>query len=211
MSSCALWDRHLLFFERIIFEIIMEHLEYGLVHDSKGLAWLWFGVCASKKKKRQKKEKNKCIYVCIQCHPSLRLLYWVSCLWKFVCELSGGFIFLCLSRYVSYVWETNDLFLGISNYCHLHHYIHWWFDHSPWLDLSGLVLILFPSIYLFLSWYFIRLTYIVLCSYQFTFRVRYFPHIILIHPISSSIFFISSLSSLIYSSCIFSSSLIYSY
>ena len=122
-----------------------------------------------------------------------------------------AFIFLCLSRYVSYVWETNDLFLGISNYCPLHHYIHWWFDHSPWLDLIGLVLILFPSIYLFLSWYFIRLTYIVLCSYQFTFRVRYFPHIILIHPISSSIFFISSLSSLIYSSLIFSSSLIYSY
>ena len=40
MSSCALWDRHLIFFERIIFETIIEHLEYGLVHDSKGLAWL---------------------------------------------------------------------------------------------------------------------------------------------------------------------------
>ena len=31
------------------------------------------------------------MYVCIQCHPLLRLLYWVSCLWKFVCELSRDF------------------------------------------------------------------------------------------------------------------------
>ena len=113
-------------------------------------------------------------------------------------------IFLCLSRYVFYVWETSDLFLGTPDNCLLHHYIHWWFDCSSWLDLSGLALIHFPSIYLFLSWYFIHLAYIVLCSYRFTFRVRYFPHIILIHLISSSILFISSLSSLMYSSSIYS-------
>ena len=120
-------------------------------------------------------------------------------------------IFLCLSRYVFYVWQTSDIFLGTSNHCLLHHYIRWWFDYSPWLDLSGLVFIHFSSIYLFLSWYRICLAYIVLCSYQFTFHVQYFPHIILIHPINSLIFFISSHSSLIYSSWILSSSLIYSY
>ena len=90
----------------------------------------------------------------------------------------------------------------------LHTLVIWLF---PWLDLSGLVIIHFLSIYLFLSWYFIRLAYIVFCSYQFTFHVQYFPHIILIHPINSLIFFISSHSSLIYSSWILSSSLIYSY
>ena len=72
------------------------------------------------------------------------------------------------------------------------------------------MLIHFPSIYLFISWYFIRLAYIVLHPYLFIFRVRYFPHITLVHPISSSILFISSLSSLIYSSWILSSSLIHS-
>ena len=41
MSSCALWDRYLLCFERIIFEIIMEHLEYGLAQNSKGLTSLY--------------------------------------------------------------------------------------------------------------------------------------------------------------------------
>ena len=121
------------------------------------------------------------------------------------------FISLCLSHYVSYVWETNGLFLGTSNYFLLHQSIHWWFDCLSWLDLSRSVLIHFPSIYLFLSWHFIRLAYIVLCSYRFALCVRYFPHIILIHPISSSIFFIFSLSSLIYSSWILSSSPIYSY
>ena len=40
--------------------------------------------------------------------------------------------------------------------------------------------------------YFIRLAYIVFCSYRFTFRVQYFPHIILVHPIDSSIFFFFS-------------------
>ena len=120
-------------------------------------------------------------------------------------------IFLCLSCYIFYVWETSDFFLGTPDNCLLHHYIHWWFDCSSWLDLSGLALIHFPSIYLFLSWYFIRLAYIVFCSYRFTFRVQYFPHIILIHPISNSTFFISSISSLIHSSWILSSSLIYSY
>ena len=90
----------------------------------------------------------------------------------------------------------------------LHTLVIWLF---PWLDLSGLVIIHFLSIYLFLSWYFIDLAYIVLCSYRFIFRVRYFPHIILMHPINNSIFFIYSISSLIHSSWILSSSLIYSY
>ena len=88
--------------------------------------------------------------------------------------------------------------------------MHWWFDCSSWLDLIGLALIHFPSIYLFLSWYFIHLTYIVFCSYWFKFRVQYFSHIILVYSISSSILFISSLSSLIYSSWILSFSPIYS-
>ena len=122
-----------------------------------------------------------------------------------------AFTSLCLFRYVSYAWETNGLFLGTPNHCSPYHNIHWWFDRSPWLDLSGLVLIHFPSIYLFFPWYFIRLGYIVLHTYLFIFRVWYFSHTILIHPISSSILFLSSLSSLIYSSWILSSSLIYSY
>ena len=120
-------------------------------------------------------------------------------------------ISLCLSCYVFYVWETSDLFLRIPDHYPLHLYIHWWIDCSSWLDLSGLVLIHFPSIYLFFSWYFIPLGYIVLCTYRFIFRVWYFSHIILIHPISNSILFLSSLSSLIYSFWILSSSLIYSY
>ena len=73
------------------------------------------------------------------------------------------------------------------------------------------MLIHFPLIYLFLSWYFIRLGYIVFCTYRFIFRVQYFPHIIFVHPINNSIFFISSISSSIHSSWILSSSLIYSY
>ena len=122
-----------------------------------------------------------------------------------------AFIFLCLSHYVSYVWETNGLFLGTSNYFLLHQSIHWWFDCLSWLDLSRSVLIHFPFIYLFFWWYMIRLAYIDLHSYWFTFYIRYFPHIFLIHPISNSIFFISSLSSLTYSSWILPSSPIYSY
>ena len=110
------------------------------------------------------------------------------------------FIFLCLSRYVSYVWETNDIFLGTLNYCLFHQSIRWWFDCFSWLDLSRSMLAHFPLIYLFFSWYLIHLTYIDLHSYRFTFYVLYFRHIILVHPISSSILFISSLSSLIYSS-----------
>ena len=148
-------------------------------------------------------------WVCILAIESC--LFLVSCLREFVCELSGGShllvsISLCILR-VRDKWP----FLGTQDHCLLHHYIHWWFNCSSWLDLSGLTLIHFPSIYLFLSWYFIRFAYIVLCSYQFTFRVRYFPHIIFIHLISSSILFLYSLSSLMYSSWILSSSSIYSY
>ena len=148
-------------------------------------------------------------WVCILAIESC--LFLVSCLREFVCELSGGShllvsISLCILR-VRDKWP----FLGTQDHCLLHHYIHWWFNCSSWLDLSGLTLIHFPSIYLFLSWYFIRFAYIVLCSYQFTFRVRYFPHIIFIHLISSSILFLYSLSSLMYSSWILSSSSINSY
>ena len=168
---------------------------------------LIFRVCASKRKKMKKNEKEKVINTCIQCHPLLSVYigHW-GCFIELVAYESSyvnfqkTLIFLCLSRYVFYVWQTSDIFLGTPNHCHLHHYMHWWFDCSSWLDLIGLALIHFPSIYLFLSWYFIRFAYIVLCSYQFTFHVQYFPHIILIHPISSLIFFISSLLSLIYSS-----------
>ena len=118
----------------------------------------------------------KCRYWSLRL-ASLSQLLMKVCMWSF-----RDLPFLMLSHYVFYVWETSDIFLGAPNHCLLHHYIHWWFDCSPWLDLSGLVLIHFPSIYLFLSWYFVLLAYIVLCSYPFTFRVRYFPHIILIHP-----------------------------
>ena len=114
------------------------------------------------------------MYVCIQCHPSLSLLHWGNCLWEFVWELLDTHIFLCLSRYVSYVWETNDLLLRTLNHCLLHQSIRWWFDCFLWLDLSRSVLIHFPSIYLFFSWYLIHLAYIDLYSYQFTFYVRFF-------------------------------------
>ena len=98
-----------------------------------------------------------------------------------------------------------------SDHCLLHQSIHWWFGCSSWLGLSRSMLIHFPFIYLFFWWYMIRLAYIDLHSYWFTFYIRYFPHIFLIHPISNSIFFISSLSSLTYSSWILPSSPIYSY
>ena len=49
----------------------------------------------------------------IECiYWSLRLLYWVSWLWKFVCEFSDVFFSLCLSYYVFYMWEMGNLFLG---------------------------------------------------------------------------------------------------
>ena len=122
-----------------------------------------------------------------------------------------AFIFLCLSCYVFYIWETSDIFLGTLDYCLLYQFIRWWFDCSSWLDLSKSVLIHFPLIDLFFSWYLIRLAYIVFCSYRFTFPIQYFPHIILIYPINSSMFFISSLPSLIYLSWIISSSSIWIY
>ena len=135
---------------------------------------------------------------------------WVSCLGEFVYELSDVLLSLCLSCYVFHVWETSDIFLGTLDYCLLHQSIRWWFDCSSCLDLSKLVFIHFPSIYLFFSWYLICLAYIILCSYRFTFYVQYFLHIILMHLIDDSIFFFSLLS-LIYSSYIISSSPIYSY
>ena len=41
----------------------------------------------------------------------------VNCLWEFLCELLDVLISLCLSCYIFYVWETDDLFLGTSDYC----------------------------------------------------------------------------------------------
>ena len=104
----------------------------------------------------KRKKKSACIYICIQCHfpLSLYIVNWelsflVNCLWEFVFKLSKVLISSCLSCYVLYVWEIDDLFLETSDHYLLHHYIHWWFDCFSWLDLSGLVLIHFPSIYLF--------------------------------------------------------------
>ena len=164
----------------------------------------------NKKQNKKKKRISTCMYV-----YSI-ILHW-GCFIELVAYESSyvnfqeAFIFLCLSHYVSYVWETNGLFLGTSNYFLLHQSIHWWFDCLSWLDLSRSVLIHFPFIYLFFSWYLIHLAYIDLHSYRFTFYIQYFPHIILVHPISNLILFLSSLSSLIYSSWILSPSPIYSY
>ena len=66
---------------------------------------LIFRVCAGKRKKKEKKEKeksNKHMYTMssfIKClYWSLRLLYRVSCLWKFVCEISrGSHLFVSIS------------------------------------------------------------------------------------------------------------------
>ena len=144
---------------------------------------LIFRVCAGK---RKKEEVNKCMYIVsffIECiYWSLRLLYWVSCLWKFVCELLRGYHFLVSISLCILCVRDKWLFPRDSESLSspsLHTLV---FDYSPWLDLSGLVLIHFLSIYLFFSWY----------------LIRYFPHIILIHSISSSIFFFSSFFSLIY-------------
>ena len=138
--------------------------------------------------KRKKEEVNKRMYIVsffIECiYWSFRLLYWVSCLWKFVCELLRGYhllvsISLCILR-VRDKWPFPRDSGSLSSPS-LHTLV---FDYSPWLDLSGL-LIHFLSIYLFFSSYLIRLVYIVLYSYWFTFCIQYFPHIILIHSISS--------------------------
>ena len=133
------------------------------------------------------------------------ILHW-GCFIKLVAyespyvNFQEAFIFLCLSCYVFYMWETSDIFLGTLDYCLLYQFIRWWFDCSSWLDLSRLVLIHFPLIYSFFSWYLIRLAYIDLRSYRFTSCIRYFPDIILIHSIDSSIFFLFSFSLLIFSS-----------
>ena len=71
------------------------------------------------------------------------VLFLVNCLWEFACELSNTLFSLCPSRYVFCVWETSDLFPGALDHCLPHHYIHQWFNCSPWLDLSKLVLIHF--------------------------------------------------------------------
>ena len=83
----------------------------------KGTHLLIFRVCAGKRKKEE--VISACMYV-----------YNVILHWGCFIELGDyespyvnfqeAFIFLCLSRYVSYVWETNDLFLGTSNYCLIH-------------------------------------------------------------------------------------------
>ena len=118
---------------------------------------------------------------------SLRLLYWVSCLWEFVCELSDVFLSFCfpfcLSRYVFYVWETSDLFLGTPYHCLLHYYMHRWFDCSPWHDLRGSVLIWFPFDLFFFSFYPFTLSSLF-CFFWFTYihiLSLFFPSSSLLH------------------------------
>ena len=184
-------DGHILFHSHLM-DIVLEFLSWGdhLVRESSSTSLfecvsislcilseahlLIFRVCSSKRKK-----KSACIYICIQCHfpLSLYIVNWelsflVNCLWEFVFKLSKVLISSCLSCYVLYVWEIDDLFLETSDHYLLHHYIHWWFDYSQWLDLSRSVLIHFLFIHLFFSWCLIHFTYIVLCSYKFTFRVQ---------------------------------------
>ena len=149
----------------------------------------------------KKKEKNK-ISVCMY-------VYSVILHWDYFIELVAyessyvnfqeTFISLCLSRYVFYVCETSDIFLGTSDHCLLHHYIHWWFDYSPWLDLSRSMLIHF-SFDLFVLLMVIHSS----CLNCLLFILIYIPCSIFstdhfIYPIGSSIFFFSSLSSLIHS------------
>ena len=133
------------------------------------------------------------------CIGHWELSFWVSCLWEFICELSNVLFSLCPSRYVFYVWKMSDLFLWTSDHCLLHHYIHWWFDYSPWLDLSRSMLIHF-SFDLFVLLMVIHSS----CLNCLLFILIYIPCSIFstdhfIYPIGSSIFFFSSLSSLIHS------------
>ena len=56
------------------------------------------------------------------------------CLWEFVCELSNTLHSL-YSLYLFLEWETDNLLLG---HCLFNHYIHWWYEFTPYFDLSWL-------------------------------------------------------------------------
>ena len=151
---------------------------------------------------------------------SIECVYWtlravfflVSCLWEFVCELSNALFSLCPSRYVFFLWETGDLFPGALDHCLPHHYIHQWFNCSPWLDLSKSVLIHF-SFDLFFSSHgssFVLLTLLfVHIDLHSMFDIFHISFLHIPSAVQYSSFF--SLSSLIYSSWIISSSPICSY
>ena len=156
-----------------------------------------------------------CLYTVsfsIECvHWSLRLLYWVSCLWKFICELLGGFhllvpislCILCVRDEWPSLRDSGSLFSPS-----LHTLVIWlfsmtWFEwisahsfsfdifvhlivfHSPWLHCS-----LYISVYIPCS---------IFSTHHFCTSHQQFD---ILH------FFFSSL---IYSSWILSSSSIHSY
>ena len=166
----------------------------------KGTHLLIFRVCTGKRKKKEK--ENVRMYTMFF---FIEYVYWplkvpfflVCCLWEFICELSRdshllvSILCILLAR-DKWPFPRDSGSLSSPS---LHTLVIWLFSMTwfEWISAHS-----FSFDHLFISWYFIHLAYIVLCSYRFTFPVRYFPHIILIHPISSSIFFISSLSSLIY-------------
>ena len=88
-SEIFSWEGH--FVGESVYMSLFESISISLC-ILNGARLLIFKVCAS-----IKNNNNKHMYVCMYTVPSsieciywsLRLLYWVSCLWKFVCELSG--------------------------------------------------------------------------------------------------------------------------
>ena len=113
----------------------------------------------------------------------VEFIYW----WEFVCELSNPSPFgVCLVHFVRE--KTNDLFLRTLDYCLFYHFIHWWFDHSPCLDLSRSVLVWFLFDPLFFTLYFIHLVLIFFHSYPSTSCILYFYYIITI-PLQPDVIF----------------------
>ena len=83
-SEILSWEGH--FVRESLYMLLFESISISLC-VLNGVHLLIFRVCA-------KKKGNKCMYIVsfsIECiYWSLRLLYWVSCLWKFMCKLSRG-------------------------------------------------------------------------------------------------------------------------
>ena len=150
---------HYVFSEKFIY----WYSEYVRVKEKKWKKW----------KKKWKRKSNKHMYTVssfIECiYWSLRLLYWVSCLWKFVCELSkDSHIFVSISLRILCVtnkWHFPRDFESLSSPS-LHTLVIWlfsmtWFEwisaHSFFFDLFVLLMIshspclhcsLFISIYI---------------------------------------------------------------
>ena len=150
-SEILSWEGHLV--RESSSTSLFERISISLCILS-GARLLIFRVCASKKNKN----KNKCIYVCIQCHPSLRLLYWVSCLWKFVCELSGVFhllvsISLCILCMIDEWTFPRDFELLSSP--SLHTLVIWPFSMTwfQWISAHSFSFNLFVSLMVFHSPY----------------------------------------------------------